>query len=633
MSEKEIDIQRLRRLKNKANALPLTPGVYLMKDARGQILYVGKAKALKNRVGSYFTSQQHNLMTKVRAMVANVEDFDVILTDTEQECLLLECSLIKQHAPKYNILLKDDKGFHYLRVTPPPWSNFYEAKQIADDGAQYLGPYTSAWLVNQAVDAVKKIFRLPQCAKVFPRDIGKSRPCLNFFIGLCSAPCAGKIKQEAYVQCVADALSFLKQGESKAMEELQNRMEKAAEALDFENAARLRDSIKAMEQLSRRQKVVNSSYKEQDVFAVVREREKSCLCVLRFADGKLTDAEHFIIDTPCGEELPEVSRGAKIGSLPEARRELLLRYYTMREFIPRRIVLDGETADISLLAAWLSEKAGRKISIALPEKGEALRLVEMCRANAAQYLAQHMGRQGKTTAALDELAGVLGLPTPPTRIEAYDISHTGGAQNVAGMIVFEDGVPLKRAYKRFQIRTVDGADDYASMAEVLRRRLKHYVDEKDKNDGFGCLPDLILLDGGQGQIHAAQPILKEFALPVPLFGMVKDSRHRTRAIALDGGEISLTVKRAAFALVGRIQEEVHRFAIAYHRQKRGKATMSGTLTQIDGIGEGRAKALLKHFKTMQKIRAATVEELAAVPGMTEPAVRAVYNYFNNKTGT
>ncbi|MDR3344936.1 MAG: excinuclease ABC subunit UvrC [Oscillospiraceae bacterium] len=607
-------MQNLRRLKAKANALPLTPGVYLMKDARGQIIYVGKAKALKNRVGSYFTAQQQNLLPKVRAMVEHADDFDVILTDTENECLLLECSLIKQHTPKYNILLKDDKGFHYLRITPPPWSNFYEAKQITDDGAQYLGPYTSAWVVNQAVDAVKKIFRLPQCAKLFPRDIGKSRPCLNHFIGLCSAPCAGRISQEAYSQCVADALSFLKHGESKAMEEMQKRMESAAESLDFETAARLRDSLRAMEQLSRRQKVVNSSYPEQDVFALVRESEKCCLCVLRFTDGKLTDAEHFLIETP--EELPE------------ARRELLLRYYTMRDFIPRRVVLDGETADIPLLTDWLRDKAGRKINIVLPEKGEPLRLVEMCRANAAQYLAQHMGRQGKTTAALDELAGVLGLPTPPVRIEAYDISHTGGAQAVAGMVVFEDGVPLKRAYKRFQIRTVENADDYASMAEVLRRRLKRYVDEKDKNDGFGRLPDLILLDGGQGQVHAVMPVLEELALPVPLFGMVKDSRHRTRAIAADGGEISLSVKRAAFTLVGQIQEEVHRFAIAYHRQKRGKSTLAGTLTQIQGIGESRAKALLRHFKTMQKIRAASVEELLAAPGMTEPAAQAVFGYFH-----
>ncbi|MDR1805267.1 MAG: excinuclease ABC subunit UvrC [Clostridium sp.] len=600
--------ERLRRLKKKANALPLTPGVYLMKNAKGQVIYVGKAKALKNRVGSYFTAQQQNLQTKVRAMVAKVEDFDVILTDTEQECLLLECSLIKQHMPRYNILLKDDKGFHYLRVTPPPWSNFYAAKQLADDGAQYLGPYTSSWLVNQAVDAVKKIFRLPQCAKVFPRDIGKSRPCLNHFIGLCSAPCAGKITVEEYASCVADALSFLKNGESKAMAEMKRRMGAAAEALDFETAARLRDSIKAMEQLSRKQKVVGSAHPEQDVFAVVREKEKACLCVLRFKQGKLSDAEHFIF--PNGEQERE-----------EERRELLLRYYTMREGIPRRVVLDGALADEELLTEWLSQRAGKRVSLVLPEKGEALRLVEMCRANAAQYLAQSMGRQGKATAALDELAAVLGLPSAPARIEAYDISHTGGAQSVAGMVVFKDGVPLKRAYRRFQIKG-GGADDYAAMEQVLRRRLARY--KEDGGDEFSVLPDLILLDGGQGQVHAVLPVLEEFGLPIPLFGMVKDGHHRTRAIAADGGEIALSSKRAAFTLVGQIQEEVHRFAISYHRQKRGKAALNGTLTQIRGIGEGRANSLLRHFKTMAKIRAASLEELQTAPGMNSLAAKAVY---------
>ncbi|MDR0884017.1 MAG: excinuclease ABC subunit UvrC [Oscillospiraceae bacterium] len=611
---------RLHRLKDKANALPRTPGVYLMRDARGQILYVGKAKALKNRVGSYFTQQQHTHLPKVRAMVEHVEDFDVILTDTEAECLLLENSLIKQHAPKYNILLKDDKGYHYLRVTPPPWSNFYgvhDAMRVKyTDGSEFLGPYTSSWLVTQVVDSVKKIFRLPQCAKVFPRDIGKSRPCLNHFIGLCSAPCAGKIRQEDYAQCVADALSFLKQGESAAVAALTERMESAAARLDFETAARLRDNLKAMETLRKKQKVVESTYPKQDVFALVREREKCCLCVLRFQQGKLSDAEHFLIDTP--------------DELPEARHELLLRYYAMRNPVPPRIVLDGELAEEEILLPWLREKAGRKVAIVLPEKGEPARLVEMCRSNAAQYLAQHMGRAGKTTAALDELASVLGLSVPPKRIEAYDISHTGGAQSVAGMVVFQDGAPYKKAYKRFSIKTVQGNDDYASMAEVLRRRLTHYLAEKDQNDGFGVLPDLILLDGGAGQVHAVLPVLQELSLPVPLFGMVKDGRHRTRAIAADGGEIALSFKRAAFTLVGQIQEEVHRFAIAYHRQKRGKATLSGTLTQIPGIGEGRAKALLRHFKTMTAIRAASLEELTAAPGMTKSSAEAVFAQFRDK---
>ena len=633
--------EQLKKLKKKAAQLPATPGVYLMKDSKGQVIYVGKAKALKNRVGSYFNLAHED--AKTLALLSNIADFEVILTDTEQECLLLECSLIKQHHPRYNILLKDDKGFHYLRVTPPPWSNFYAVKQLANDDAQYLGPYTSAYLVNQAVDGVKKIFRLPQCAKVFPRDIGKGRPCLNHFIKLCQAPCSGKVLQEDYAQCAADALSFLRQGESKAMQELEARMKQAAENLDFETAARLRDSLKAMKALKNKQKVMNTTHPEQDVFAIVRERGKSCLCVLRFKDSKLYDVENFLFPTPA--------------NLPAAWRELLLQYYTIRDFVPRRVVIDGTAqqgadhhenlegiqdeksckahnvyseavADLELLTNWMAEKAGHKVSVILPVKGEPLRLVEMCRANAAQHLAQNSGRTGKVTAALDELAAVLGLDTPPARIEAYDISHTGGENAVGGMVVFLDGVPLKRAYKRFQIRHAAAGDDCAAMAEVIERRLKRYIEERDENDDFGTLPDLVLLDGGQNQVNAVLSVVKSLGFTVPAFGMVKDSKHRTRAIAVDGKELSLTVKRQAFTLIGRIQEEVHRFAIAYHRQKRGKSSLAGTLTQIEGIGESRAKKLLKHFKTMKAIREATLDELTAVVG--SKAAQSLFGEFKNK---
>ncbi len=607
---------RVSRLRQKALQLPLTPGVYFMKNAAGAIIYVGKAKALKNRVSSYFIAQQETHLIKVRKMVEHVADFDTILTDSEFEALVLECSLIKQHNPKYNILLKDDKGYRYIRVTGGEWRNFYEAKQKLDDGADYIGPYTNAFVVQTSVDEAKKLFRIPQCGKQFPRDIGKGRPCLHHFIGQCTAPCAGKIGRRDYEQNVRDALLFLQGGESATRKELEQRMQTAAEELDFEAAARLRDLLMSLKKLKEKQKVLVSSYKEQDVFALVCAQERACLAVLRFQEGRLYDGETFLIERP--------------EALPEARAELIQQFYTLRDFIPRRLTWDGPVQEPALLQEWLSEKAGKAVVISVPEKGEQLKLVEMCRANAAQQLAQSTGREGKTTAALDELAGLLGLSAPPEYIESYDISHTAGAQNVAGMVVFRDGKPCKRCYKRFMIKGFAGQDDYASMAEVLDRRFAHYIEEQGQDEGFGRLPDLILLDGGQGQVHAVLPVLAKYGLSIPLFGMVKDSRHRTRAIAQDGGELALGAKRQAFTLVSQIQEEVHRWAISYHRKKRSGSALSSSLLEIEGIGPARAKALLKHFQTLTKIQQATLAELEQVSGISRTAAQTVYEAFHGE---
>jgi len=606
---------KLKALRQKALALPQTPGVYLMKNSAGKIIYIGKAKALKNRVSQYFNNQEH--WVKVQKMVEQAADFDTILTDSEFEALVLECSLIKQHRPRYNILLKDDKGYRYIRVTKGPWRNFYAVKRKAEDDAEYIGPYTSAFVVNHSVDEAKKIFRIPQCAKVFPRDFGESRPCLHYFIGQCAAPCAGKIGQAEYEQNLRDALGFLRGGEKAALKELERRMEAASENLEFEAAARLRDSIKALERLKEKQKVVSVTHKEQDVFALVcdSQTDMACLAVLRFSQGRLRDGETFLIERP--------------ENLPEARRELLQRYYSLREDVPRRVTWDGPVDEADLLELWLCEKAGKKVKLDLPEQGEQRQLIEMCRANAAQQLSQHTGKSGKTTAALDELASLLGLSAPPAYIEAYDVSHTAGSQNVAGMVVFFNGTPCKRCYKRFTVKTVSGQDDYASLVEVLTRRFAHWEKEQGAQEGFGRLPDLILLDGGLGQVHAVLPVLEQFGLKIPLFGMVKDSRHRTRAIAADGGEIALSSKRQAFTLVAEIQNETHRWAITFHRQQRKGATLSSSLTSIEGIGEKRARALLRHFKTLQAIRAADLESLAAVSGMSRPAAQAVYDVFHN----
>lgn len=610
-----MEDSRLKRLRAKAMRLPLTPGVYIMKNAQSKIIYIGKAKALKNRVSQYFGSQT-NHQIKVRRMVEHVNDFDYILTDSEFEALVLECSLIKQHQPKYNILLKDDKGYHYIRVTNDSWPVISASKQLLDDGARYIGPFTSSYSVTQAVDEALKIFRLPQCNKKFPRDIGKGRPCLNYFIEQCSAPCAGKISHKEYCEAVDEALAFLQGGSAKTLKDLQSRMEEAAENLEFEKAANLRDRIAAIRKIYEKQKVVAAGVQEQDVFAVAGSAQTACLMVLRFADGRLYDSEHFFLED---EE-----------SVPSARFEMLSRYYTLRDHVPPRILIDGEVEDSSLLEEWLSEKAGRKVHLVVPQRGEQAHLLEMCRSNAAEKLAQKLGRAGRETAALDELGRLLGLENPPEYIESYDISHTAGTDNVAGMVVFKGGVPYKQAYKRFAIKSFDGQDDYGSMREVLTRRFKRYFEEKDSGEGFGKLPDLILLDGGQGQVNAVQPVLDSFNLKIPLFGMVKDDRHRTRAIAVNGGEISIQSKRACFTLVSSIQEEVHRFAIGYHKLKHKKRSFSSSLTEIEGIGETRAKALLRVFQTVRAISEADVSELARVKGMTLPAAEKVYAHFHSE---
>ena len=601
-------------LHTKALTLPPLPGVYLMKDAKGGVVYVGKAKNLKNRLSQYFGAEQQHGHGYISIGIEHVRDFDYIVVNSEHEALVLENSLIKQHTPKYNINLKDDKGHRWVRVTREDWPRMTIAKQKHDDGADYLGPYTSAYAVKLAVDEAKQVFKLPTCGKLFPRDIGKGRPCLQHFIGRCDAPCAKKITHEAYLQSMRGATAFLKRGSIQSERELRLEMEQAAENLEFERAARLRDTLRAIEKLREKQHVVSVSVEEQDVFALAAEQTQACWAVLRFAEGKLYDSEQFFIARPEDYE--------------QARQELLERYYSMRgDKLPRRVLLDGETESPALLEEWLSAMAGHKVAVQVAQKGEPAQLVALCRQNAVEKLAHRIGRPGKGIAALEDLAGLLGLPAPPQYIEAYDISHTGGSDNVAGMVVFQNGAPFKAAYKRFSIKGFTGQDDYASMAEVLDRRLKRYFGEKEKGEGFGKLPDLILLDGGLGQVHAVEPILAQHNLKIPLFGMVKDSKHKTRAIASGGGEIAFNATKAAFALVTAIQEEAHRFAVAYHHQKHGKSALDSELTKIPGIGPARARALLVHFKTMKAIREASVEELARAPGMNAKAAGAVRAYF------
>lgn len=611
--------EKLRELREKAMALPLQPGVYLMKDAHGSIIYVGKAKALKNRVSQYFGSDT-NHTEKVRRMVEHVDRFEYIVTGSEFEALILECSLIKQYSPKYNILLKDDKGYHYIRVSPPPYSRITEAKQKADDGARYIGPYLSSFVIKQAVDEVNKLFGLSTCRKQLKAGKACERPCLNHYIGQCCAPCTGRVNPRDYAERVEQAILYLTEGSAVLLSDLTARMNEAAEALDFETAARCRDRIRALERMAQKQKVVQSRVPRQDVIAMASAQDTLCFEVFRFQNGALSDREHFFVE---------------VASTPEATRAAFLQqYYAMREGVPPRILLDGETEDKVLLSQWLTEKAAAageryKVRLIIPQKGEQAQLVAMCRDNAAERVASRLQTGGRNVTALEELQSLLGLSTFPTRIESYDISHTGGTDVVAGMVVFHNGRPQKSDYRRFEIKTVQGQDDCACLREVIARRLAEYEQHREEKTGFGILPDVILLDGGKGQVAAVEPLVRQLGYTVPVFGMVKDNHHRTRAITAEGGELAIQSKRAAFTLVSTIQEEVHRYAIGYHRRKRAHR-VGTSLTGIPGVGEKRAALLLKYFGSVTAVKSASMEQLCAVKGMTRPAAEAVRQYFDEQ---
>ena len=611
-----MDNPNLPALRAKALSLPLEPGVYIMKDSGGKIIYIGKAKVLKNRVSSYFRSVEKHT-PKVYQMVQNVRDFEYIVAGTEFEALILECSLIKQHRPHYNILLKDDKGYSYVRVEKGPYGRISCALQRTEDDALYLGPYISSYVVNQTVDEVNKVFQLPTCSRKFPQELGKGRPCLNFHIKQCMGVCRGKISPSQYQEVLDEAVEFIKGGGTQSIKLLTQRMHAAADRLDFEKAALLRDRINAIRRISEQQNVVYQRYDSLDVVAIVRSGEKSAAAVLRFREGRLVDKEEHPLG---GISTPE-----------EAMAEFLSRYYYTREDLPKKIFVDIDFADRPLLEEMLTQQGGRKVEITVPERGDGVRLVEMARNNAAQVMARTERRSGRELSALEELGRMLGLPAPPAYIEAYDISNIGGETIVGGMVVFADGRPLPGAYKKFVMKTVVGApDDYASMAEMVRRRLLRYEEHKDKGVGFGRLPDLILLDGGKGQVAAVEPVIRQLGFAIPVFGMVKDDRHRTRAITAQGGELSISSVRSVFALVSAIQEEVHRFSITFSRQRHQKNAFQLRLEEAPGIGPARARALYKRFRSWKALCAATVEELAQTEGVPAGAAESLWKFLHQE---
>lgn len=602
---------RLPYLRDKTSKLTSSPGCYIMKDKSDKIIYIGKAKNLKKRVTSYFRRSQDHL-PKVWKMVSHVYDYDFIVTDSEFEALVLECSLIKQYTPKYNILLKDDKGYSYIRVSEEEYPKITAVLQKSNDNAEYIGPYTSSYAVKQAVKEANKVFMLPTCSRVFPRDFRKARPCLNHHIKQCMGVCTGRISGEEYRNTVKQAIEYIKQGSSESVERLTKEMEKAAEDLNFELAAKLRDRISAIVKAAEDQKIVDLNMKDTDIIAISQNSETACASVIMYRNGRLFDKADFFL----GEKEDQT----------KMREEFILRFYSSKDFIPREILLDEEINDTELLQKWLREKSGHAVNISTPKRGHLLRLTTLAKSNASEYLSIKVGRTGKEITALEELAKALKLSKPPKYIECYDISNLASSNMVAGMVVFENGRPCKKFYKKFSIKTVEEQNDYACMCEVLDRRFRNYYEKTD--DGFATLPDLILLDGGQGHVNTVTPVIRNMGINVPVFGLVKDSKHRTRAVATGGGEISLTKSRSAFNLVTRIQDEVHRYAITYQAAKHKKTSYQLELTKIKGIGEKKAIKLMTEFKTKDNLRKASVEDIAKTAGVNLSVAKQLSDMLN-----
>lgn len=606
-------MNRINELRKKAQALPEVPGVYIMKDHNGDIIYIGKAKVLKNRVSQYFGSQNKHPV-KVRRMVENVFDFDYIIVSSEYESLVLECNLIKQHMPKYNILLKDDKGYSYLKVTKNGWKNLSCVFQKNDDGSEYFGPYMSSDFISSALKEAADIYKLPHCNKQFPADISKkNKPCLNYHIKLCSGPCCGKVTQDEFNKNADDALSFIFGNKGEILSRYKKEMLEASENLEFEKAAGLRDKIKAIEKNSQKQNVVSLKHASQDVFGFSSIGNKSCFNILRIRDGRIINTENFISDR-ISEEEEFIT--------------VLANYYSAQIDFPDRICVKCDFAERQYFVDYIRAMAGKKVDFIHPKSGESANLLNMAEKNAAEKLSRVLSYNNRQRAVLYELQELLGLEAFPSVIEAYDISNLQGSNNVGGMVVYKDGRPSKKDYKRFLIKSFEGQDDFRSLAEVLERRIAEFNINKDDSTGFGLKPDLILLDGGAGQVSAVKEVFEKLNFNVPLFGMVKDGKHRTRAITAGHREITINDNRSVFTFVSEMQEEVHRYTIGYHRLLKNKNSMISDLRKINGIGEKRAKSLMIKFKSIENISNATVEELMTAQGINEQQAINVYNYFN-----
>lgn len=613
--------------------LPQKPGVYIMKDKNDEIIYVGKAIILKNRVRQYFQNSK-NQIPKVQKMVPHIVEFEYIVTDSEMEALILECNLIKKHRPKYNILLKDDKMYPYIKVTlSEDFPRIFVTRKFLKDKAKYYGPITDAGAVKETVEILHKIWPIRKCTRNLPKEIGKERPCLNFHIGQCNAPCDGLISKEDYRKIIAEAMDFLEGKHDVIMKKMDEEMKQASDELDFEKAALIRDRIRNIESIAEKQKMANSSLGDSDIVAFARAFDEAVAQVFFIRSGKMTGREHFYLNA-----VEHMTRS-------EVITEFVKQFYSGTAFIPKEIILQEEIVpeEKDILEKFLSEMKGNKVYFSVPQKGEKHKLVELAAKNAIITLEQFgekMKRdEQRTKGAMNQIREALGIDQNINRIESYDISNTQGFESVGSMVVFENGKPKRSDYRKFKIKYVVGANDYASMEEVLTRRLNHAIKEKNEmamnqtdkavEGKFSKLPELIMMDGGKIQVHAAENILAQFGLEIPVCGMIKDDRHRTRGLIFKDKEIFMPLSSEGFLLVTRIQDEVHRFAIEYHRKLREKAGLHSVLDDIDGIGPIRRKALLKHFGSLQEIKNADLDRLLETEGMNQRAAEAVYKFFNN----
>ena len=589
--------------------LPSKPGVYLMHDERDAIIYVGKAISLKNRVRKYFQSSR-NKGVKIEQMVTHIARFEYIITDSELEALVLECNLIKEHRPKYNTMLMDDKAYPFIKVTvQEDFPRVLFARQMYKDKAKYYGPYTSAAAVKDTIDLIHKLYGIRTCNRQLPKMQGKERPCLNYHIHQCPAPCQGYISKEEYGESVKKALHFLNGNYAPILKELEEKMQQAAEEMEFEKAIEYRELLGSVKKIAQKQKITNSDMEDKDVIAMAKDREDAVVQVFFIRDGRLIGRDHFCLHIAADDKKEEILAA------------FVKQFYAGTPYIPREIMMQYEIGEAEVIESWLSERKGQKVHIYVPKKGEKEKLVELAQKNAKMVLDQDKERirreEGRTIGAMKEIASLLNLPEI-SRVEAYDISNISGFQTVGSMVVFEKGKPKRSDYRKFRIRGVQGADDYASMEEMLTRRLSHYE----------TYPDLIMMDGGRGQVNIALKVMDAVGVHVPVCGMVKDDHHRTRGIYFNNVEIPIDRDSEGFRLVTRIQDEAHRFAIEYHRSLRSKEQVHSVLDDIKGIGPARRRALMKAFQTLDDLKAASEEELAQVEGMNSLSARQVYEFFH-----
>lgn len=610
-------------IEDELKKLPARPGVYLMHDENDVIIYVGKAKSLTNRVHQYF-QKSRNKGPKIEQMVTHIRRFEYIVTDSDTEALVLECNLIKEHHPKYNTMLMDDKTYPFIRVTTDePYPRIQLARKIDYKKHKYFGPYPSAGAVKDIIDLLHKLYRIRNCNRNLPADIGKDRPCLYHHMEQCDAPCQGYINQVEYRAHVQEAIRFLNGNYHEVQEDLQKKMEAASEAMEFERAAEYRDLLQSVNQIAQKQKITDQTNTDRDIIAIATGENDAVAQAFFIRSGRMIGRDHYYLNIAPGDKLTTVMES------------FVKQFYSGTPYIPREIVLQAEPEDREAIEEWLSSLTGQKVHIRVPQKGSKEKLVELAYKNASMVLKQDGERlareKARTGGAMQEIADLLGL-SQVTRAEAYDISNTAGFESVGGMVVYENGVPKPSDYRKFRIKTIDGPDDYGSMKEVLTRRFSHGLEERQTGNGssFVRFPDLIMMDGGKGQVHAAEEVLQGLGLDIPVCGMVKDDRHRTRGLYFRDMEIPISRTSEGFYLITRMQDEVHRFAITYHRGLRSKEQIHSILDDIPNIGETRRKALRKAYTGLEELKAATVEELYLIPGMNRRAAQSVYDFFHKE---